>query len=100
MERNKDKNEDRDEILTEDDGRTVADMSGVEKRTLFGGLISPAGKKKDPDPGDPLPTKEERMAYLKGVVMAVLLVTGIFIVVIGLVILALQLYWNGMSALH
>lgn len=83
----------------EDDGRTVADMSGVERRSVLGGIITHSGEQHNADKDAEVPTKEERLAYLKGVVAAVLLVTGIFIAAIGITILLLQLYWNGVSRL-
>lgn len=82
-----------------DDGRTIADMSGVERRSIIGGIVPENKERNVSNDISIMPTKEERMAYLKGVIAAVLLVTGIFILGIGLTILFLQLYWNGMRLL-
>ena len=84
----------------EDDGRTIADMSGVTRRNLFGfdpnALRSAAGMEKNrqsgpvsPAEGDGLSRKERIWAIL-GAMKAILLVGLCFAVGMALVILAFQ----------
>lgn len=77
-------------IYDDDDGRTVADMSGIE-----GGFSNPFGKKKkteNPDQNqnphqEPIMNKKEEFWYIMGALKAALLIAGAFIVGLGLVIL-------------
>ena len=89
----------------DDDGRTVADMSGVEPQPL---LIPRIRKRRDraelrepdvpaPDdrpwePGDTL-TREERGAAVRGALKAGLLIALAFLAGGALLILAMQLLW-------
>lgn len=90
------KNNRKNRIPEDDDGRRIADMSALQPRSLFGARLPDDGAPVNTDPMEK-PTKEERRAYLKGVITAVLLITGVFIVVLGLVIFGLQTYWNCVS---
>ena len=77
-------------IYDDDDGRTIADMSGLD-----GGFSNPFGKKKKPSEPDqkqnphqePIMTKKEEFWYIMGALKAALLIGGAFIVGLGLVIL-------------
>lgn len=76
----------------EDDNRTIADMSGVERPSVFGGLSGIRIKKnKDSNNEEPevqrqeIP-KEERKWYIFGTLKAALLIAGAFIVGLGLFI--------------
>ena len=82
-------------IYDDDDGRTVADMSGID-----GGFSNPFGKKKKPaqDPDqtknlhhEPIMNKKEEFWYIMGALKAALLIGGAFIVGLGLVILLILL---------
>lgn len=79
----------------EDDGRTIADMSGIDGYSgsaLMRGLFS---KKKEKQSGEPqnevsnpqeqMP-RQERRAYVLAAIGAVLLIGSIFLVGIGLII--------------
>ncbi|MBR2670742.1 MAG: hypothetical protein IKE27_00910 [Oscillospiraceae bacterium] len=86
----------------DDDGRVIADMSGVEKPLLFG-FLSPSfhrSKKEEPTPVNPgrEPTvdipPEDRKYYILGALKAALLIGLVFVVGLGLVILAMVLFWT------
>ena len=80
----------------DDDGRVIADMSGVSARTPFG--FRPAGEKKrrggeegpGQDPARPWETggvsRETRKGFIWGALSAALLIALAFIVGLGLVI--------------
>lgn len=76
----------------EDDGRTIADMSGVEHPSLFGHL--PRKKRSDPEAHEnseqPTMTKEQNRAYIGGALLAGLLIALVFIVA-GAIAIALML---------
>ena len=87
----------RDEF--EDDGRTVADMSGVSRRNLFGfdpnSLRSAPGVKNAQmggnfSPADDGLSRKERLWAILGALKAILLVGLCFAVGMALVILAFQ----------
>ena len=87
----------------DDDGRVKADMSEVEKPLLFG-FLSPSfhrSKKEEPapvNPGREPPTvdipPEDRKYYILGALKAALLIGLVFAVGLGLVILAMVLFWT------
>ena len=85
-------------IYDDDDGRTIADMSGVgAPASMFGGI----GKKKSrqeegEEEKQPLLdiTRQERRMYIFGALGAALLIAGAFIVGLGLAILLMVLLWN------
>ena len=103
MPRNKD-NRPTDDF--EDDGRTIADMSGVERPNLF--LFRPLkrGGREEPDIRSDGSGKADRpwektemsrletFRYVLGAVGAGLLIGGIFIAVFGLVIWLMVTMWT------
>ena len=85
-------------IYDDDDGRTIADMSGVD-----GGFSNPFGKKKktvnEPDQkqnphNEPIMTKKETMWYVFGALKAALLIAGAFIIGLGLLIWLMLTVWG------
>ena len=85
-------------IYDDDDGRTIADMSGID-----GGFSNPFGRKKKPvqdsdqtkNPHhEPIMTKKEEFWYIMGALKAALLIGGAFIVGLGLVILLMLTAWR------
>ena len=92
----------------EDDGRTIADMSGVSRRSVFLPHFPESGEEKagrrpepDAEPENDNPwfrrievTKQERNAAMRGALTAALLIALVFIAAGALLILLLQLYWN------
>ena len=80
-------------IYDDDDGRTVADMSGVQRQPL----IIPRFKKKEKGEEESEKSdlgslsKGDRRAVIGGTLSAALLVMGIFAAVIALVILLIVL---------
>ena len=91
-----------------DDGRQIADMSGVEAPSLFGHLPRREGQRRDapPEPGAPAPaarpweqnkddlTPEERRIYMWAAFKAALFIGLFYIVGLGAVILLLLLLWS------
>ena len=84
----------------EDDGHVIADMSGVERPSLFGAGRPPrrAGpraeapaRRREPDVRF---TTTERLWMALGALKAGLLVGLVYVVFLGLVILALLAIWN------
>ena len=93
-------------IYEDDDGRTVADMSGIEPQPL---LVPRIHKRRDradfrepdaPDANDrPWDTsgelsREERNAAISGALKAGLLIGGVFLAAGALAILAMQALWS------
>ena len=78
----------------EDDGRTIADMSGVSRRNLFGfvprgNAPAPVARPESDAPsGDVAFTRKERVWAILGALKAVLLIGLCFAVGLALVILA------------
>lgn len=94
----------------DDDGRTIADMSGVTRRNLWG-LRLPGGKPKgDPAPEQPADqekedrpwdtsgqfNREERRAYILGTLGAALLVALPYAIVFAI---AIWIIGGGLSSL-
>lgn len=92
-----------------DDGRTIADMSGVERPSLLGSLAGErmrdaikrsghASREEHPRTDRPWEdtglSREERRWYLLGALKAALLIALVFIVGLGLFIALLLLLWN------
>ena len=85
----------------DDDGRTIVDMSGVERPSMFGHL--PKSDKKDPvfsAPEEPKPdrpweengfNRSERRAAVRGALSAALLIGLAYIVGLGILV-AILLY--------
>ena len=85
-------------IYDDDDGRTIADMSGVGAPSpVFGGYgkknITQEDEKPEVQPFDM--TRQERKMYIFGALGAALLIAGAFIVGLGLAILLMVLAWSG-----
>lgn len=83
----------------DDDGRTIADMSGVSRPNLFSANL-PEGDVRDPAPEEPdhpwedhSLSRQERSWFIFGALKAALLIALAFIVGLGLLIwLILALY--------
>lgn len=93
----------RDGLYAEDDGRTIADMSGVERqpaflprlhrrRSDFTESASPRSDRPWESSGVQL-TREERNAAIRGALKAALLIAGAYIAGAALLILAMQALW-------
>ena len=87
----------------DDDGRTVADMSGVDRQPLLSARRAPkqpaengeAEARQEDRPGEQQAlTGKERKAYLFGALAAALLIGAVFMVGIGLAILLMVLIWR------
>ena len=86
----------------DDDGRVVADMSGLERQPILLPRL-PKRKKENAaatpeDAGAQQPelqlTAEERRSYMAGAVGAGLLIAGIFIAAAAIIITLLLLLWH------
>ena len=73
-----------------DDGRTVADMSGLSRPGLFGKGIK--REKKDEPPLEL--THGEKFAFIMGALKAALLIAFVFIAVLGLAIFIMTRIWR------
>lgn len=87
-------------VYEDDDGRTIADMSGVEGPSLFVPR-SPGGKKEPAQPDHPdRPwedtgmTRKERRMYVLGAMKATMLIALAYIVGLGLLIALLLWLWK------
>lgn len=85
----------------DDDGRTIADMSGVGRpgmvsfRRSTGDEEAPAPRREDAGSGyGPFENKEERRMYILGALRAALLIALAFILGLGLVTALLLLIWK------
>ena len=88
----------------DDDGRTIADMSGVEPSPMLFPRFP--GRKKEQSRGPETPaqdrpwetapqyTDKERRAAMGGALKAAMLLAGVFIAAGALVILGMQLLWS------
>ena len=95
----------KDDFYEEDDGRTIADMSGIERqpRVLpnFNRTRSDFSAP-DPPPANDRPleraagelTREERNAAIRGALKAGLLIAGVYILAAAALIVAMQLLWS------
>ena len=88
----------------EDDGRVIADMSGVERPSLFGAGRPPRregpraeapARRREPDVRF---TTTERLWMALGALRAGLTVGCIYVVFLGIVIVALIALWTALSA--
>jgi len=85
----------------EDDGRTIADMSGVERPSLFGFKSSGSGQKK-PENGEnsgkdkeqTQMTKQQTKSYIGGALLAGLLIAGAFILAGAIAIAVMLAVWT------
>lgn len=85
----------------DDDGRTIADMSGVGRpgmvsfRRSTGDEDRPEPRHEDAGSGyGPFENKEERWMYIFGALRAALLIALVFILGLGLVTALLLLIWK------
>ena len=86
----------------DDDGRTIADMSGVgPSPMLFPHVPKKKATPQEPSPADDRPwesqeqfTLEQRRAAMGGALKAAMLIAGVFIAAGAVAILAMQLIWN------
>ena len=83
----------------DDDGRTIADMSGVSRPNAFvyrrADDARPKKRERMEREGDPSPyTSEERRMYVFAALKASLLIAAVFIVGLGAAILAMILLWS------
>ena len=85
----------------DDDGRQIADMSGVERPNLFTVRTAPKAEKADDaeqpaakpeweNPASSMP-KDDRRAFIRGALTASLLIALAFLAGIGIVILLITL---------
>ena len=81
----------------DDDGRTIADMSGLERQPILAPRLPKRKKNAEPEQA-PQPelqlTDEERRSYIGGALGAAALIGGIFIAAGAIVILLLTLVWH------
>ena len=70
----------KERIYEDDDGRTIADMSGIEPQPM---LIPRIRRRRD-----------ERNAAIGGALKAGLLIGGVFLIAGALAILAMQALWS------
>ena len=82
-------------VYDDDDGRTVADMSGIERPPL----LLPRFRRKDKDeeeqtPDGPELSREDRRAVLAGSIGAVLVIALIFLAAAALVIGLMLTVWR------
>ena len=99
----------------EDDGRTVADMSGIERPSIFGLRRRIKEEKKAEMPSEPetpeaneeqkvqaapmpeikdVMSPKDRRAYVAGAMGAAMLIGGIFIAAAAIFIIVLLLVWK------
>ena len=78
----------------DDDGRTVADMSGLERPSLLG--LRPRRREEKPAQvkQDLQLDRSERRAMVRGALSAGLLIAVVFALSFALLILLLQLVWR------
>lgn len=91
-----------------DDGHTVADMSGIRKKQLFGGLGSPEGVRGRRDSAgdmgemaqsgrdvqDELGSAEERLMVVLGTLRAALSLWFVYVVAFGIIIALMVFLWR------
>ena len=85
----------------EDDGRVIADMSAVERPSLMG--HAPERRRDPAEPGAPRRprvelTSKERLWMALGALKAGLTIGCIYVVFLGVVIVALIALWTALSA--
>ena len=82
----------------DDDGRTIADMSGLERPNIimpqFGRRKVKSKTKAASDGDNTGLNREERRSYIWGALSAALLITAIFIVVFGVAIWLMLTVWR------
>ena len=85
----------------DDDGRTIADMSGVGPSPMLFPRMPKKATPQEPSPADDRPwesqeqcTPEQRRAAMGGALKAAMLIAGVFIAAGAVAILVMQLIWN------
>ncbi len=79
--------------IKDDDGRTIADMSSIERpRSFFDIFPHKPKSEKRPESAQPM-EKEDRRAYVRAAILSALVVGLIFAVGLGLIVLILYLIW-------
>ena len=86
----------------DDDGRTIADMSGIEPSPMLfprrpkneGRSQTPQSDSDRPWEGQEQFTDEQRRAAMGGALKAAMLIAGVFIAAGAVAILVMQLIWN------
>ena len=84
----------------EDDGRTIADMSGIEWPSLFsfGRAAREKRKEKTAEAGAPAQeeglTKSQNRAYMLGAIVAGLAITAVFIICGAIAIFIMTQIWK------
>lgn len=92
-------------VYDDDDGRTIADMSGIGSQPMFlprvpGAQRGRPAEQPGAEPADDRPwedssmSREDRRMYILGALKAGLLIALVFIVGLGLLILLLLWLWN------
>ena len=95
----------KDDFYEEDDGRTIADMSGIERQPTFlphfhrkrSDFSAPDAPRANDRPWESAAgelTREERNAAIGGALKAGLLIGGVFLIAGALAILAMQALWS------
>ena len=84
----------KDDFYEEDDGRTIADMSGIERQPT---VLPHFHRKRNDRPWESAAgelTREERNAAIRGALKAGLLIAGVYILAAAALIVAMQLLWS------
>ena len=81
-------------IYIEDDGRTIADMSGLERTPLLLPHLPRRKHDEAASTSEDAFTPRERRAAIRGAMRAALLIALVFVGAGALLILALQFLWN------
>ena len=95
----------KDDFYEEDDGRTIADMSGIERQPTFlphfhrkrSDFSAPDALRANDRPWESAAgelTREERNAAIRGALKAGLLIAGVYILAAAALIVAMQLLWS------
>lgn len=81
----------------DDDGRTIADMSGIERQPLFLPRFkkrsSPSEQSEETEEKMPFSGKERR-SFIFGALSAALMIAGVFVAVFAIVIALMVLFWR------
>ena len=95
----------KDDFYEEDDGRTIADMSGIERQQTFlphfhrkrSDFSAPDAPRANDRPWESAAgelTREERNAAIRGALKAGILIALAFLAGGALLILAMQVFWG------
>ena len=95
----------KDDLYEEDDGRTIADMSGIERQPAFlphfhrrrSDFSAPEEPRANDRPWESAVgelAREERNAAIRGALKAGLLIEGVYILAAAALIIAMQLLWS------